>query len=123
MKTKNQQKYKSLKILPFPDIENAYVIISARESSKKGNRVYQNLTYLYNCGNGIAVEWEPEYGPLTVLYKCTKDHEDAKEHFFFDYVTGYGNWSQMDVDNTGIVEYLADGDYEMVFGILKGFGR
>lgn len=123
MKTKNQQKFKSLVILPFTGIDNAYVIISAFNQSENANGVYQNLSYLYDCGNGVAVEWEPESGPLTVLYECTKNNSKAKEHFFFEYCTGYGDWSQRAVDSTRIAKYLADGNYEMVFDILRKFGE
>jgi hypothetical protein len=124
MKTQvqNKYKYKSLQILPFLGIDNAYVVISARKTSEKSNGVGQNLSYLYDCGNGIAVEWEPEHGPITILYECDSTHEYAIQHWFFKYTTGNGNWSQCAVDDTEIASYLAEGDYEMMFSILKRFG-
>ena len=107
----------SVKCIPFPDIKNAYVVISAGESTKPNN-VEKCMSFFYVEGD-IGVEWEPDYGPITVIYKCLEDDPNAQMHWFFDYCTGYGNWSQLAVLEQGLDVAFLSGNYEMLFGILK----
>jgi len=110
---------KRVAILPFPEIENAYVAISGK-TAETSNGVSSTISFLY-ATEEIAVEWEPNYGPITVLYKCDKTHPKAKEHWFFDYTTGYRNWSQLAVNRTGLGEKFSSGNYKALFQVLKSW--
>ena len=107
----------SLRCIPLEEIDNAYVVISARESTN-GNGVKKRMSFFYDGGD-IGAEWEPDHGPITIIYKCDKDHEQAQEHWFYDYYTGQGNWSQLAVENEGLPDAFLRGDYEYLFNVLK----
>lgn len=107
----------SIKCIPFPGIEGAYVVISAGKSDK-GNNVSKRMSFFFDNGN-VGAEWEPDYGPITVIYKRDKDDEDAKPHWFYEYYAGQGHWSQCAVEKEGLPEYFLAGDYNMLFAALK----
>ncbi len=109
---------KSIECIPFPEIENAYVVISARKTTKTPLEVGSNMSFFFNNGD-IGAEWEPNYGPITVIYKCDSSHEDAQEHWFYAYCTGYGNWSQVAVEEEDLHRAFLRGDYEYIFLVLK----
>ena len=64
------------------------------------------MSFFYG-GPDVGAEWEPDYGPITVINSCTKDNENAREHYFYDYCDGYGSWAQL------------AGDYDGIFLVLK----
>ena len=111
----------SIKIIPFPDSPNAFVVISAHES-RLPNKVKQNLSYIVDLGNDTAVEWEPEYGPLTLLTKCGPDHPDARPHWYFPFYIGQGQWSQLAVLELELNELLTHGEYEVMFQTMANWG-
>lgn len=117
---------KSIAVIPFKDIENAYVVISCFFSENHGNNIKKNMSFFYDNGE-VGAEWEPENGPITKIFKCDKDyeaeHENAQKHYFYDYCTGYGHWSQLAVDKNRLPEYFLDGNYEMIFSILKSWAE
>ena len=106
-----------VKVIPFPGIENAYVVISGNKTDT-ANKVRKNMSFFYLDGD-IGVEWEPEYGPITIIYSCDKDHPEAQEHWHFDYCTGYGDWSQLAVNENRLGERFYTGDYKGIFNVLK----
>lgn len=109
---------KSTKIIPWPMINGAYLVLSFMPEDC-GNKNSHTISFLYDGGNGIAAEWEPTYGPITTIYKCEGKDPDAIPHWFFDYCTGYGNWSQCAVEDEGLPQAVINGDYEHVFSVLK----
>ena len=111
----------SVKVIPFPEIENAYIVISGRESDTP-NGVNKNMTFFYHNEN-VSVEWEPKNGPITTIYACSKHHPDAEEHWFYPYCTGYGNWSQLAVLTEGLPEAFITGNYKQLFEILKNWSE
>ena len=111
----------NIKCVPFPGIENAYVVISGYKSDA-GNGVKKCMSFFYNNGN-VGAEWEPDYGPITIIYKCEKDNGDAQKHWFYDYYTGNGNWSQLAVEGEGLPSAFLDGDYKYIFEVLKEWGK
>jgi hypothetical protein len=115
---------KSIKIIPFDDIENAYIVISCGKVDDCG--AVTNVSFFYGDDDGGA-EWAPQYGPITVITPCEKDYktedEEAQEHWFYDYITGYGRWSQLAVDEERLCEKFKDGDYEGVFRVLKEWSK
>ena len=113
---------KNIKCIPFPEIDNAYVVISGHDYEKNGNGVRKCMSFFYDNGD-VGAEWEPDNGPITVIYKCEKDHKDAKKHWFYDYSTGTGNWSQLAVEEEGLPSAFLDGDYEYIFNVLKDWGE
>ena len=112
---------RSIKVVPFPEIENAYIVISGVKS-ERGNGCLKRLSFFYGTKEG-GCEWEPEYGPITRIVPCKKDNEDAQEHWFYDYCTGYGNWSQLAVGREMLTEHFLSGDYKYLFSVLKSWSE
>lgn len=112
---------KSVKCIPYPGIENAYIVISARKSDT-GNGCQKNMSFFW-ASKDIGIEWEPDYGPITIIYKCDKDHKDAEPHWFYDYYTGQGNWSQLAVKREYLPKAFISGDYEHIFRVLKEWAK
>lgn len=81
-----------------------------------------SVSYLVDLGGGKAVEWAPDGGPFTLLEQGRVDHPDSVTHWYLGRCTGYGNWGQMAVDETGILQHLEDGDLDRVYIILKEWG-
>ena len=109
---------KTVKVIPFPDIEHAYISISFKKDSNVYGTDYV-LSFLYDSGT-IAAEWEPKYGPIQLWYKCDKESPDAQEHYFYEYHnTPSGSWSQLSVETEGLHEWLLMGQYVAIFNILK----
>ena len=108
---------KNVRCIPFPGIENAYVVISGYKT-KAGNGVKKCMSFFYDNG-AIGAEWEPDYGPITIIYKCNKKDEESRPHWFYDFYTGQGHWSQMAVEEEGLPSAFLDGDYEYLFLVLK----
>ena len=108
---------KGIKCVPFPGIENAYVVISGHPANSS-NGVKKCMSFFYG-GPEIGAEWEPDHGPITVIYSCTKDNEWAQEHYFYDYCDGYGSGSQLAVDDEGLAKMFIDGDYNGIFKVLE----
>ena len=108
---------KNIRCIPFPGIENAYVVISGHKADT-GNGVKKCMFFFYDNGN-IGAEWEPDNGPITVIFKCSKDDENAQPHWFYDYYSGNGNWSQLAVNEEGLPDVFLIGDYEYLFAVLK----
>jgi len=108
---------KRVKTIPFPEIENAYIVISGNQADTT-NQVRSNMSFFY-VKDGIGVEWEPNYGPITTIYSCNKDHPEAQKHWYFDYFTGMGHWGQLAVNENRLGERFYSGDYEGIFLVLK----
>lgn len=121
-------KNESIKCIPFPGIEGAYVVISGRhrsiESLKRtsfGVDLKTTMTLFFDSGNGIGAEWEPEYGPITTYYSVPEDHPKAQEHWFYPFVDGTGHWTQLAVEKHDLKLRFLEGDYEYIFGVLKEY--
>jgi len=107
----------NIKCVPFDGIENAYVVISGYKAAT-GNGVKKCMSFFYDNGE-VGAEWEPDNGPITVIYKCDKDHNEAEKHWFYDYYTGRGHWSQLAVNEEELPEAFLMGDYNYLFAVLK----
>jgi hypothetical protein len=69
-----------------------------------------------------AAEWEPEYGPIQVWHRCGKDDAEAKPHYIFDFEnSGWGNWSQLAVDENELPSAANSGDWQYIFNVLKNW--
>ena len=100
--------------------ENCYIISSfpIRKDDEEF-MVESFVSFLYDKGN-IAVEWEPQYGPVQVWIKGSK--ETGKEHYFYDYVEDTPfNWSQMAVDSNRLKQAAYYGNFDHIFEVLKRF--
>jgi hypothetical protein len=111
---------KRIAILPFPNIQNAYIIISAKQEGEP-DKIKVCTTFFFDSGKGIGAEWEPEYGPITTLYSVPADDPEAQEHWFYPFIDGYGHWSQLAVNKYNLKEAFANGDYKYIFNILSDF--
>jgi hypothetical protein len=112
---------KSVKVIPFPGITDAYVVISGG-SSKGPNGCETIMSFFWGDREG-GCEWEPQFGPFTKITPCDSQHPDALPHWFYEFCTGYGNWTQLAVEDTHIVEYFLNGDYLGVFKILQEYAH
>lgn len=116
---------KSIKVISVDGIENAYIVVSCRKSkddSLFGTQIKTNMSFMWANKDGGA-EWEPEYGPITVLTPCEKDHKDAQEHWYYPYYTGRDGWSQTAVEECGLQESFLHGNYEHIFSVLKDWAN
>ena len=109
---------KSIKIIPFPEIKNAYIVISGHKNEKKGNGVRACMSFVYGDENGGA-EWEPENGPITKLIPCDEKDKEAMPHWFYPFYKGQGYWSQRAVQIENLAEYFYEGNYIGIFNVLK----
>lgn len=112
---------KGIKCIPFPDIKNAYIVIAGHKSDR-GNGCEKHMSFFYDNGI-VGAEWEPDYGPITVIYKCGKNHPQAQKHWWYDYFTGCDHWSQCTVNELQLSEAFIEGDYEYIFNILKDYAE
>ena len=113
---------KSIKIIPFPEIENAFIVISGHKTDKTGNGVKSCMSFVYGDKDGGA-EWEPEYGPITTLIPCEETDEEAIPHWFYPFYKGQGYWSQNAVQAENLDEYFDEGDYKSIFNVLKKWSK
>lgn len=110
---------KSIQVLPFPNIPDAYVVISGMRSNH-GNGCETNMSFFYGTKKGGA-EWMPDSGRFTLITPVNGSHPEAKPHWFYEYYSDDTEWAQLLVDKSQIVKYFLMGDYERVFEILKRF--
>ena len=103
------------------DIEGAWIIISAHQKDPDKTygefRCEAGMSFLYDAGNGIAVEWEPEHGPIQRWHRA----ESGKEHYYFDYVglDDYMSWSQLAVERHKLPQAFVAGNYTYIFKVLR----
>jgi hypothetical protein len=119
---------KSVKVIPFPEIENAYIVISAHQEKDCIGEIKVRclLSFFYADASGGA-EWEPNYGPISVIIPCDKDYEGeldkAVEHWFYPFVKRGLYWSQCAVDDEGLPNMFFTGDYAGIFHVLKRWSK
>ncbi|MDY7037911.1 MAG: hypothetical protein SV375_17335 [Thermodesulfobacteriota bacterium] len=114
---------KNVKCLPFPGIENAYVVISGYKTKTLkfcGDGVKKCMSFFYNGGD-IGAEWEPESDIITVICKCDKKHEHSQEHWFYDYCIEH--MSQHVASGYGLPGAFLRGDYIYLFKVLKAWAE
>lgn len=110
---------KRVGISRFEGIENAYILVSARWRNEERDSVKATMSFLYDGGK-FAAEWEPEYGPIQIWEKADGPGDGIGEHYFYDYVVDTTlNWSQLAVDREGLKKYFLDGNYHLIFAVLK----
>jgi hypothetical protein len=112
---------KNIKVIQFPGIENAYVVISGKPSDI-GNGCKKQLTFFYGDADG-GCEWEPDYGALTKIIPMKKDDVGAIPHWFYDYYAGPGHWSQCAVEERNLPKLFLSGNYEGMFAMMKEFAK
>lgn len=103
--------------------DNCFILVSATKRNEDETygeyRVKANISFLYDSGN-VAVEWEPEHGPIQVWNKCSEGDEKAREHYYYDFVEDRPfNWTQLSVDANGLPQAFDNGDYDYIFNVLK----
>ena len=122
-------KQKRVAKLSFPGIDNAYILVSGREKKHEGwmctGETWANPTvsFLYDAGD-ICAEWEPEFGPIQLWYRCDKDAEGAREHYYYDYENGpLGSWAQTAVYELQLPQAFIKGDFAYIFMVLKDWAE
>jgi hypothetical protein len=116
---------KSIIKLPFPGIENAYLVFSANQKKlvEFDVGVYYNVSFLVYAGS-VAAEWEPQYGPIQLWYKREATDENVEPGYVFEYVDAGGlNWSQLAVEREQLKPALLSGDYQYIFSVLHRWAK
>lgn len=111
--------------LPVPDAENCYILLSFGERDRQFGCVQCDyiVSFLYDAGD-TAAEWEPKYGPISILWKCGADHPKAKRHYFYDHIIDEPlNWAQNAVDDYELPRRAIDGDLQAIFWVLREFAE
>ena len=104
-------------------IENAFIYTSGRLDGEGRLDVAVTLAYVDDV-IGVAADWEPKYGPISVWHRCDAGDEGAKPHYIFDYVNDDGlNWSQMAVERADLRGAYAAGNFEYIFGELEAWAH
>ena len=135
---------KRVAVIPFKGLKNCFICVSGqlKKKSLKGEKWYLGhrenteeysgwedrvkpcITFAY-VKNGVAAEWDGEYGPIQLWFKCEKDfkegYDEAREHWIFPYAYGNSHWSQLAVDEERLPQKFNIGDYEGIFNVLKGW--
>jgi hypothetical protein len=111
---------KSIKVIPFPDIEHAYLVISARRNEHDPEWVKVMQSFVYMEKPTHAIEWEPEHGPIQTWLACDETDDGAESHWMFPYHnTPPGSWSQLAVYERGLPEAYLRGDFRYIFSVLR----
>lgn len=134
---------KRVKVLPWPDKENCFLVISGALQQKRhcgdmwyvGHQEFERkytsrdvcearISFTY-VTERVAIEWDGEHGPIQCWYKCDADYktdyDKAREHWIFEYAYGSGMWTQIGVDDNNLVQAFNTGDYDHIFSVLKRF--
>ena len=107
----------------FPDVEGAYLLVSGSikneelEISQLNTRAM--VSFLLVEGD-IAIEWEPNYGPIQIFYRAGLNDPDRIPHYVFPFVKkpGFGEWSQLAVEQEGLPQAFIAGNYKYIFDVL-----
>lgn len=94
-----------------------------------GDRLIRpHVSFLADGGEGVAAEWEPQYGPIQKWNECTRDwvgenssgHEiKSRKHWHYDFVQDNNMmWSQLAVDEEDLKGKLTRGYLDSVFDVL-----
>ena len=101
--------------------ENCYILFSAVQKKDDINwfRANPTMSFLYDAGK-VAAEWEPEFGPILIWRKCEPCAENAREHYFYDFVFHEPlAFSQLAVENHGLPQSFVRGNYDYIFSVLE----
>ena len=135
-----------VKVLPWPGIERAYLCLSGKRRRKQrvgdywygddkhtehrekygdlDTRTEPVITFLYDAGD-VCAEWDGSYGPIKLWFRqkpeYSSEYDKGRAHWFYDFAYGDGCWSQMAVDEAGLPEAFARGDFESIFRELKSW--
>jgi len=110
--------------LPFPGIDGAFLCLSG--GKKEDGKSEGRITFIYDAGPTCA-EWDGKYGPIQIWWKRLegwtngdKEYPElAEKHWFYEFSSGRGHWSQCAVDDEGLAEKFTSGDYVGIFNVLR----
>ena len=106
----------------FEGIKDAWILVSGGFRTDRGHReTVAHFSFLYDNGQGVAVEWEPRHGPIHRWHRRSEGDPDAMEHYYFDYISNDDalTWTQLAVDEEELPEALVRGDYEYIYQVLR----
>ena len=110
--------------LPWPEKENCYLFVSgSRKKTKDGDPplTTPRISFVYEK-DGVAAEWDGEYGPLQMWYEGHRDEAGAKEHYIWPFTNTPGlSWSQVAVNQNELPQRFNEGDYDGIFAVLEGW--
>lgn len=132
-------------VLPWPEMDGCYLVLSGaiKKRERYGDKWYAgheektwkfqdeartspSITFTY-VEDGIAAEWDGEYGPIQIWFKSHEGYEEgydkAREHWLWPWAFGSGHWSQRAVDDADLVRCFNRGDWRHIFGELKTWVR
>jgi hypothetical protein len=107
--------------IPVPDLPNCFIAISCR--LKKINEPLEQLNTQHvlsfittNEDQTEAVEWEPEYGPISIYSKET----GGRSHWLLGPDCKF-DWTQLGVDSEGLPAAFIQGNMQHIFSILMRY--
>lgn len=105
-----------------------YQSFGSEESSFGDMLITPHVSFLADSGEGMAAEWEPQYGPIQLWTECAEDWRGQAEHgneikprahWHFAFVEDKpADWSQLAVDREDLKGMLSRGNLEGVFNAL-----
>jgi len=119
---RNKELFPSLQILPFPEVENAYTVVSFFTVSK-GKDLRSRVSFLYRVNPSLIAEWEIESSDFILYRACDKHSPEAARHFFFEATADYGEVIEFKAAELGLAQQVKAGNFKEVFKILKTFGE
>jgi len=109
----------SIKVIPFPELPNCYIVISILSDSVTVARNRSVFSFFATVNDELAVEWEPGYGPVTGIHACGSDHPDAEPHWYFPFFTGSDDSSYAAIGELNLFSLFEKGSYAELFTALK----
>ena len=133
-------------VLPVPENPNCFVCVSGQKQKQEayGSKFYGKraphqefdsysdgrfrtkpaTTFAYKL-NGVAAEWDGEFGPIQLWFECDGPaSDDVREHWLFPFVRKENlTWSQLAVDEARLPEAFNAGDYQCIFSELASWVR
>lgn len=112
-------------------VQNLYLCWSYRlnrRSSEDSEKVLKSvITFEYYDGGNDLIEWEPRNGPIKIYKKYEPENEMINDpdinlhHLLGLYNSNEINYTQSEVDTSGIKEAVMECDYIKVRDILKKY--
>lgn len=114
-------------ITELPIKPNCFLLLSGHKATKYDGMEDGGATYIISLlyrdeEKGMAVEWEPKYGPIQIFTRATETSEEKQEHYIFPVINPSGlDWTQMGVNDRGLPEAFIHGDLDFIFNVLRSY--
>lgn len=117
--------------LEMPEATGLFICISYgfRKTDIDKEHAIPAITYMVeNKDKTRIVEWEPSFGPITVIDKCAEDCVTSKDeyitvepHWYLGHCKGFDSWSQCAVTDYDLPRALVEGSFTYIKSVLDKF--